>query len=51
MKTHKQDKDKLLNEIVDLKIQLNTTSDSIGRMETKLKEINQHDKENRKSTH
>jgi len=32
--------------VVELKIQLNVTSDAIGRMEGKLKEINQNDKEN-----
>jgi translation initiation factor 2B subunit (eIF-2B alpha/beta/delta family) len=51
LKTHKRDKEKLLNEVVDLKIQLKTTTEAITRMEVSLKQINSEDKENRKRLH
>lgn len=40
IKTHLRDKERLMNEVVDLKVQLASTSDAITRMDDKLKEIN-----------
>ena len=49
IKTHKEDKSSLLNDVIELKIKVKQATSAISHMETEMKEINTFsDKENGK---